>query len=69
MIWSLIGLAKAFHREVIAEGVETVTHGKKLLEIGCELAQGYGISRPMPANKIGGWLKKWEVESKTFQGG
>jgi len=37
-----LGLAKAFHREVIAEGVETVKHAEKLLELGCDLAQGYG---------------------------
>jgi len=67
IIVATIGLAKAFHREVIAEGVETVTHGKKLLEIGCELAQGYGISRPMPVNKIKAWLLQWEEESKAFQ--
>jgi EAL domain-containing protein (putative c-di-GMP-specific phosphodiesterase class I) len=34
---------------VIAEGVETVEHGEMLLQLGCELAQGYGIARPMPA--------------------
>jgi len=42
------GLAAAFHRQVIAEGVETVEHGTMLLRLGCELAQGYGIARPMP---------------------
>ncbi len=67
IIVATIGLAKAFHREVIAEGVETVAHGKKLLEIGCELAQGYGISHPMPANEIKDWLLQWEDESKVFQ--
>ena len=45
----VLGLAAAFHRQVIAEGVETVDHGLMLLQMGCELAQGYAIARPMPA--------------------
>ncbi len=45
----VISLAAAFRRQVIAEGVETVAHGELLLQLGCELAQGYGIARPMPA--------------------
>uniref|UniRef100_E6QR57 Diguanylate cyclase/phosphodiesterase with PAS/PAC and GAF sensor(S) n=1 Tax=mine drainage metagenome TaxID=410659 RepID=E6QR57_9ZZZZ len=34
----VIGLATAFQRKVIAEGVETVEHGELLLQLGCELA-------------------------------
>jgi EAL domain-containing protein (putative c-di-GMP-specific phosphodiesterase class I) len=51
----VLGLAIAFRRQVIAEGVETVEHGKMLLQLGCELAQGYGIARPMPADELPGW--------------
>ena len=56
----VLGLAAAFHRKVIAEGVEGVEHGELLLQIGCELAQGYVIARPMPANEIPGWLATWQ---------
>jgi EAL domain-containing protein (putative c-di-GMP-specific phosphodiesterase class I) len=45
----VLGLARAFQRQAVAEGVETVEHGVMLLQLGCELAQGYGIARPMPA--------------------
>lgn len=38
------GLAVAFRLKVIAEGVETRVHGYRLLSLGCELAQGYGIA-------------------------
>jgi len=67
IILATLGLAQAFNREVIAEGVETLEHGKKLLEIGCDYAQGYAIARPMPVNEINGWMQRWELESKTFQ--
>ncbi|AIN59337.1 putative bifunctional diguanylate cyclase/phosphodiesterase [Pseudomonas soli] len=53
---AVIGLARAFGREVIAEGVESVEHGRILMELGCELAQGYGISRPMPADELARWV-------------
>ncbi len=55
----VIGLAKAFRRQVIAEGVETFLHGKMLLHMGCEYAQGYAIAPPMPANELPGWLENW----------
>ena len=41
---------------MIAEGVETVDHGLMLLQMGCELAQGYGIARPMPASELPAWV-------------
>jgi diguanylate cyclase (GGDEF)-like protein/PAS domain S-box-containing protein len=55
----VIGLAGAFHRQIIAEGVETVEHGEMLLQLGCELAQGYGVARPMPACELIGWSATW----------
>ena len=58
----VIGLAGAFHRQVIAEGVETVAHGAMLLQLGCELAQGYGIARPMPAAALPGWAAAWQPD-------
>lgn len=57
----ILGLALAFDRQVIAEGVETIAHGESLLDLGCECAQGYGIARPMPAAKLIPWLKSWVV--------
>ena len=55
----VIGLAASFHRSVIAEGVETVAHGDALLLLGCDLAQGYGISRPIPPQDFEAWLIQW----------
>lgn len=55
----VIGLAKAFRREVVAEGVETPEHGEVLLALGCEYAQGWGISRAMPASQWDTWLAQW----------
>jgi diguanylate cyclase (GGDEF)-like protein/PAS domain S-box-containing protein len=62
IVYSVIGLAKAFQREVIAEGVETVEHGLALLQLGCELAQGFGIAYPMPAGDIPAWVSSWRPD-------
>ena len=62
ILQGVIGLAAAFKREVIAEGVETVAHGTALLQLGCELAQGYGIARPMLADQIAKWVQTWRPE-------
>lgn len=59
IVTAVIGLSKMFHRQVLAEGVESKAHGNLLLELGCELAQGYGIARPMSAARFPDWAKAW----------
>lgn len=59
IIENVIGLAKAFNRPVIAEGVETMEHAALLVLLGCSLGQGYGIARPMPAAQLAGWIEQW----------
>ncbi|MFZ2309654.1 MAG: PAS domain S-box protein [Rhodoferax sp.] len=58
----VIGLASAFRRHVIAEGVETPAHGAALMRLGCDLAQGYGIARPMPARDLPAWVASWQPD-------
>ena len=60
----VIGLAQALKREVIAEGVETPAHGAALLRLGCDLAQGYGIARPMPPDQMRAWADTWKPDSR-----
>jgi diguanylate cyclase (GGDEF)-like protein/PAS domain S-box-containing protein len=59
----VIGLARAFGRQVIAEGVETSAHGDLLMSIGCDLGQGYGIARPMPAGDMPLWVAHWRLDT------
>jgi len=60
IIEGVIGLAHAFNRKVIAEGVESEAHGIVLLIMGCYEAQGYNISRPLPADDIPSWLSSYQ---------
>ena len=62
ILQGIVGMAGAFRRQVIAEGVETVEHGAMLLQLGCERAQGYGIARPMPAADLPGWAAAWRPD-------
>jgi diguanylate cyclase (GGDEF)-like protein/PAS domain S-box-containing protein len=63
ILQGVISLAAAFKREVVAEGVETVAHGTVLLQLGCELAQGYGIARPMPPEQMPDWVATWQPDA------
>lgn len=62
IVGGVLVLANAFGREVIAEGVETIAHGNLLLSLGCELAQGYGIAKPMTASALQPWIKTWRPD-------
>ncbi|NOQ64066.1 MAG: PAS domain S-box protein [Methyloprofundus sp.] len=67
IIQGVLGLSKSFNRLSIAEGVETVQHGILLLNLGCELGQGYGIARPMPAESIPDWLEHYQVADEWLE--
>jgi EAL domain-containing protein (putative c-di-GMP-specific phosphodiesterase class I) len=69
ILQGVIGLAAAFKREVIAEGVETVAHGTALLQLGCVMAQGYGIARPMPGAQLPAWAASWRPNAAWCMGG
>ena len=58
---SVVRLAQAFEREVIAEGVETLEHSALLTWLGCRHGQGFGIARPMPAAHLPAWIKRWSA--------
>jgi len=59
IVEGVIALARAFKREVVAEGVEDIEHGVFLIELGCNIAHGHGIARPMPADAVAGWVRNY----------
>jgi diguanylate cyclase (GGDEF)-like protein/PAS domain S-box-containing protein len=67
IIEGVIGLANAFNRKIIAEGVESLEHGLILIMMGCEQAQGYGIAKPMPANELADWLNHYQPNHEWIQ--
>lgn len=65
----IVKLATTFNRHVIAEGVESVAHGAFILKLGCELAQGFGIAKPMPGDRFLPWLGSWKPDSSWIESG
>jgi diguanylate cyclase (GGDEF)-like protein/PAS domain S-box-containing protein len=63
IVEGLIALAKPFKRGVIAKGVETIEQGMALLQLGCELAQGNSIAKPMLAIDVKAWVANWKPDA------
>ena len=59
VVAGIIGLAQAFDREIIAEGVESAAHGRALMDLGCFHAQGFAIAPAMPATAIPDWVSRY----------
>jgi diguanylate cyclase len=59
IVTSTIGLAHALDLRIVAEGVETAEVLAQLTAAGCDVAQGYHLSRPQPADRITAWLDTW----------
>jgi diguanylate cyclase (GGDEF)-like protein/PAS domain S-box-containing protein len=64
ILQGILGLANAFRRTPVAEGVETIEHGVLLLKMGCQCGQGYGIARSMPPDDLVDWIRAWKPDPK-----
>jgi EAL domain-containing protein (putative c-di-GMP-specific phosphodiesterase class I) len=56
IVASTIGLGRGLGLRVVAEGVETQDTWDLLAKLGCDVAQGYYLSRPLPADAFAQWL-------------
>jgi EAL domain-containing protein (putative c-di-GMP-specific phosphodiesterase class I) len=56
IVGMVIDLAHTLGMEVVAEGVETEAQAELLREMGCDMAQGYYFSKPMPPEEVPGFL-------------
>ena len=61
-----VALAHALGLRLVAEGVEDATTAAQLAELGCDVAQGYAVARPMPVGEFLEWLRHTHVF--TFEG-
>jgi len=57
IVRATIDLGRSLGLSVVAEGVETEEEWCELARLGCDLAQGFFLGRPMPAAQLSGWLK------------
>lgn len=59
IIESIASLARIFGRNVIAEGMEEGEYSSMLMKLGCDLAQGFAISKPLPPDGFFEWRQEW----------
>jgi len=57
LVASTIALAHSLGLRMVAEGVETIVAYTELARLGCDQAQGYFVSRPIPAAELDHWLR------------
>ena len=53
-----VQLARNLGLHIVAEGVETADAWQQLTEMGCHNAQGYYLTRPLPADQLTSWLQR-----------
>ncbi|WOD40369.1 EAL domain-containing protein [Nodosilinea sp. E11] len=63
IVQAIIDLAHNLEMDCIAEGVETEEQLTQLQQLGCEAAQGYLFSRPLPLEQTSQVLKNWHSQS------
>jgi EAL domain-containing protein (putative c-di-GMP-specific phosphodiesterase class I) len=56
IVRSTIGLGHALNLKVVAEGVESASSWEMLRRLGCDLIQGYFVSKPLPAREFTAWI-------------
>ena len=63
IVQSTIDLGHNLNCQVVAEGVENIETLEQLRELGCDQAQGYYLSRPLPADDITTWFaqSQWGI--------
>ncbi|MBA3527217.1 MAG: EAL domain-containing protein [Sphingomonas sp.] len=60
IVRSIVDLAHGLGLTATAEGVETVEQLRYLRTIGCDVAQGYLIARPLEADALAGWTAEFD---------
>ena len=65
IVESTIDLARRLGMSVVAEGIETKEIYEAIKYLGCDMAQGYFIGKPMPGDDLAEWNDKWR-KSEIF---
>jgi len=63
VVRAVVGLGRAFGLQVCAEGVETPEQLARVRDLGCKLAQGYLLSRPVPASRSTDLVAGWDPQN------
>ena len=66
IVKSTINMAHLLGMKTVAEGVENRADWDFIRSLGCNVAQGYFIARPMPECDLAAWRTSWELRRQTL---
>jgi len=66
---SALELGQRLGVDTVAEGVETADDWHLLRDLGCDMAQGYLLAKPMPAEELTGWIMHERRRLRALAGG
>ena len=69
LIEGVASLARSLGHKVVAKGLEKTKYGLLLEKLGCDLAQGFGISSPLPPDEFLAWKRSWTETPLASRGG
>ncbi len=69
IVRSTIQLGHSLKLRVVAEGIETPEHLEELADFGCDIAQGFHLSRPIPPDQIVAWIHANEANRSAARAG
>ena len=61
LVIAIISMAKSMRLHLVAEGVENALIWDKLRALECDEAQGYFMSKPIPAREFSAWARTWNA--------
>jgi predicted signal transduction protein with EAL and GGDEF domain len=67
IVRSTVDLAKNLGLRVVAEGVETTEAWENLARMGCDVAQGYLLAKPLPPAEFTAWIADRQLSAVSFQ--
>ena len=62
IVRSTVDLGRNLGLDVVAEGVESLELWNRLRDLGCKIAQGYYLSRPLPSDQLLAWIQSRRQE-------
>jgi EAL domain-containing protein (putative c-di-GMP-specific phosphodiesterase class I) len=68
IVQSTIDLGHKFGLIVVAEGVESEIQRNMLKKMGCDVVQGYWLSRPLAADCVEAWIQGSNFQAKVTKG-
>jgi EAL domain-containing protein (putative c-di-GMP-specific phosphodiesterase class I) len=65
IVYAIIGVAQGLGKEIVSEGIETEQQRAFLAENGCDVAQGFLWSEPVPAEEFAAFMQNWKDSAKA----